>query len=134
VLHLRRENLLRQFVSGRIAKSTGTYHVRAGDDPERARVAVDPADAVAYMAAMRAREDAYAERFRASDVLAVCYEQLAADPDAELGRIQRWLGVEPRALQPATRRQHDTALPDLVTNYPALVDALAGTAWEPFLA
>ena len=61
------------------------------------------------------------------------YEELVQDMPAWFDRIQEFIGVPPLPLLPGTIKQETRRLDQVITNYPALLDAWRGTEWQRFL-
>ena len=101
----------------------------------RHRVTLDPP-------LLEAQLDASVHRFGAlltwaraqaafGDVLYVAYQDLAADPDRELRRAYRFLGVDDgwRTNASVLTKSVQTPLSEIVSNYGAVREALARTKW-----
>ena len=93
----------------------------------------NPAEAVAeferrmrYQQGMRDRLDGHA-------VLDITYEELTADLDAGMARVQQFLGVPPKRLAISTVKQEVRPLSEVIANYGELRKAWAGTRWAAFL-
>jgi len=133
IVHLTRRNLLRTFVSERIAKQTRVWSIR--DDIQAHRnvsVELDHAELELAFSATRAQEQSCAEYFAGHPVLELTYEALATNTTHEMERVQAFLGVAPRLLLAETRKQARMPLAHMVTNYPALKERFASTPWGGF--
>jgi hypothetical protein len=162
VLHLRRRNQLRMFVSLELAKETGVWLVqpprKSGWDfvrelrrGPRAVVAklrgkapplvaerpkplihVDPQEFYEFMVKTGLREQQNVQRFAAHPIHDVYYEEMVSTPDSVFEEAQRFLGLEPVKLQVETKRQNPEPLRDLIENYDELRERYRGTNAEPF--
>lgn len=141
VLHNTRRNLLATYLSWRRAERTGIWKVteatrpRAEEVARQVRLELDVDDCRRFFEETeiqaRRMETFFTEAGR--PVLEVAYEDLAADRDATLDRVQDFLGVEPRALRPTTHKQAMLPLSEEIVNYGELHRAFSGTPWERFL-
>ncbi len=126
-IHLTRRDKLAGAVSLAMAAKTGLWH-RNADGTERERLA--PAGAPVYDAALIARELAelvneakeWDRWFDAQNItpLRLTYEDVAADPQAELARMLSFLGKDPalaRFVKPATQRLATTLNEDWAARF-----------------
>ena len=162
VVHSKRQNLLRQFVSFRIAAKTGIWLnpipapgspsapsrvARFGIGPrritrklfgqrsrpaERKAVTITADECRVYFQWSRDLDNEYAERFRAHPVLDVWYEDIVSREQHTLGDVQIFLGVSARPLSTGTQRQNPEPLPQLITNYEELRGAFRDTEYAHF--
>jgi LPS sulfotransferase NodH len=134
VVHLIRANLLDAVVSYQVAKATGVFHPRRGEvvpsvsvslDAERLRGRLEELD----LSVSRAR--GWIERYRLPRV-EVAYEELVQRRGETLERVLRFLGVDPRVDALGSSFLPTGAGPraELVENFGAVRDALAGTRFE----
>ncbi|MCK9532421.1 MAG: Stf0 family sulfotransferase [Gammaproteobacteria bacterium] len=133
VVHLTRQNLLRTFVSEKVAKQTRLWSIR--DDTQAHRnvsVELDHAELEQAFSTTRAQERACVDYFVGHPKLELTYEALATDTAHEMERVQTFLGVTPRPLFAKTRKQARMPLAHMVTNYPGLKERFAGTPWGTF--
>ena len=137
VVHLTRENPVRGMVSAELAKRTGRWGVGAtggvGEGPTRATVRLEPDHVLQDLAAARRQRRETDALFDGHPLAHVTYEALTADPDAELARLQAFLGLPVVALETRTRKQSRRPLADALENHAALADALRGTEWADLL-
>lgn len=162
VLHLRRRNRLRMFVSLELAKETGVWLVQPprrgrlhliqdlrrgpraviatlrGKAPPlvaerpKPRIHVDRKEFYEFMVKASLREQTNLERFGSHPIHDVYYEEMVANPDAVFDEAQRFLGLEPVKLRVETKRQNPEPLSALIENYHELRDAFRDTNAEPF--
>jgi hypothetical protein len=132
VIHLKRRNTLREWLSIRRAEQTGDWSrwnaIERPVEPitlsiescrrefEYARVAKERADAL----------------FAGQPMLQVGYEELVRNRAVEMARVQRFLGVD--VDEPATSivRQSRGSLAEAIANYAELEHAFRDTEWAVF--
>lgn len=170
VIHLKRRNLLRMFVSLEIARKTGgwaedrkrtlrskfrlsnvpgtarhplrtmkrLYKFFRPPEPEwksrRVPLALTRQQCVDFFEETN-RDAAYFEyRFRNHPILTVHYEDLLDNRTQTLARVQSFLGVNSRRLEPTTRRQNPEPLHELIDNYDELRAEFRDTPQAAFFA
>ncbi len=124
VIYLRREDPLAQYVSYRVAERTGHFHPPP-DDPaleagNRPILHVEPGELNAWI---EERASLYARcrtQLAGKPTLETSYDALAEHWDAEIHRIQRFIGVQPHRLTQRKRKQEQRPLAEVVSNYEAL--------------
>jgi LPS sulfotransferase NodH len=131
VLHLKRRNLLKTLLSEKQAGETEEWIKYSGNGAD-APVTIDPAEAEAFFARMRAWEAEYDALFAGHALCEVVYEQLTRDLPGELARIQTFLDVPHEALSPGTAKRPGRTLSSQIANYAALKSRFQGTAWAEF--
>jgi LPS sulfotransferase NodH len=137
-IHLRRDNLLRRYVSLQIAGQTGYWIDTQEDrgpasDPPRVVIDIDRFLEASVLSLERSKQ---ADRALAQvPSIEVWFEDVTADVDGELRRIGTFLGASDPVYEGSTtlRRQNAARLRDLVLNYDDLVAALTGTPMARFL-
>jgi len=134
VLLLRRENLLRRYLSRRIAMATGRWQRWNADEPTTSlTVEVEPNEVMADMEEMQRRYDLVAKQFAGCESCVCSYESIRDDFHPRMAELQTFLDLEVRELRPATHRQETRAVRDIVINYDELAARLAGTEWAEML-
>jgi len=138
VLHLMRANFFDSVLSYEVAKARGGFEVRRGDLVAPVRVTLGPGtlrkrleDHEFAIAQARCR----IQRYRLS-WLDVFYEELVARREETLGRVLRFLGVEPHVdeLRSSFAPVDDVPREDVVENLADVRRVLAGTRFEWMLA
>lgn len=129
VIHLKRENLLRQYLSTVIAEATSEW-VKKTD--QQITVKLDPGETIKYFQQIRDWEHMRDDRLQANARLDISYEQLRNQYNETMAKVQDFLGVNHRKTRPTTSKQ-SRGLSDSIENYGELATALAGTEWERFL-
>jgi len=155
VIHLRRRNIVRMFVSVRIAESTGRWLEpvpvggwrralavmrrpllgagRGVEPAPRPRLHVSAREIIAFEEQHRREAMKMDALIRGHQVMTLLYEDMAHDRDMAFDSVQRFLGVRPRRLKVGLRRQNPEPLRELIANYDELAAELAGTPYAPLL-
>jgi LPS sulfotransferase NodH len=136
VIHLRRANLLRNFVSMKIAQKTDIWK-ESGETANPAsdkRVEISAEECIAFFDRATAQEQETDEKFVARPLMRISYEELANGYDEVMRGVQAFLGVRQINLASMTRKQNPEALRHLILNYEEIMRSLTGTRWEAFLA
>lgn len=131
IIHLRRENLLRTWVSLKKAEQTQAW---TKEENDRDRIHIDPAECLAALDKMKQEETTFRQLFTAHPCLEVTYEALTSDTDPTLTQVQQFLGVQPRKLLSVLEKQHPQPLKAMVENYRELEEKLNNTSWKQFLS
>lgn len=132
ILHLKRRNLLRAYLSKVVMSRTKVSGIKSEAERRSPRVALVPADCLRYFEHTRRQQVLYDRVFAETDVMQVLYEDLAADYDQETARIQEFLTVVPTSLRARNLRQEIRPLSVAITNYPELRTAFESTPWAEF--
>ena len=120
VISLSRLDLFGRYLSYR--------QMREKTDRSAARV-VTPEELQAEFRIQETLVSAFDERFAHHPLLELKYEQLIDDWDAQMRRIQEFLGVETMPLRARTKKNERVPPRDLVENYDELVTHFTGTRW-----
>jgi len=135
VIHLRRRNLLKAFVSWKIAQKTDVWK-QANDSSVELdkRVVISPEECVAFFEKTLEQEKIADERFSGKPLLQTTYETLTSQFNEQMDLIQKFLNVDSLPLSMKTVKQNPESLSDLILNYDELSHAFSGTRWEAYLA
>jgi hypothetical protein len=114
-----------------LKERTGRWNRREAGD-ELGRIRIEPEDFARRLERSRARKVATREYAASLDLpmLAIDYEELAADPAATIARVCAHLGVEPVAPDPSVRKVTSDRLADSVENLDELRAPYVGTDLE----
>lgn len=129
VLHLKRRNLLKTFLSRKQAGMTGEYIKYS--DAGRA-VTLDPDEALAFFEETRAAEQAYDAMFGGHPRFEIIYEDLTGAYGTTMRGIQSFLGVDYEDVDPGTEKRPGRTLSSQIENYAELKEGFRGSPWEPF--
>jgi hypothetical protein len=127
---LRRKNLLKLVISSIIMSrriADGDRLVHRDYVPEKMVVHLDPAYVIRQIRRKSQMVEDYARRVAGSGApyLEIEYEAFLDERrDAQLDRIQEFIGVEPRKLESDFVKQNPFQISDLVENYSEIADAL----------
>lgn len=129
ILHLKRTNLLKRYVSLVKAKNTNVWRDASGSKTSNITVTLDFDDCLkSFEEAVRWQED-YAEYFHDHDCMDVIYEELATDCRRPMRRVQEFLNLQYEDVQPTIYKQSRQSLSESITNYSELKDKFEGTRW-----
>ncbi len=135
VLHLKRRNLLEVHLSRQRAMVSAEWvNTGGGTATKVGAVALDYAECLADFVQTRTWEREAETFFSDHPYLELVYEELAANPEQEMGRVQELLGVAYEAVQPQTHKQRQRPLADAIANFHELKAQFAGSPWESFFA
>jgi len=130
MVRLGRLNLLALFVSRRLLASTRVPQSTRGDYGD-ATVVLDPKQCLAVFRRMEEHERYLDELTDGKPVFRITYEELVKGQ--RLDEIQRFLGVEPTAMESPFRRIRSRPLSETVENWSEVEAALRGSPYERFL-
>lgn len=133
LLHLRRRNVLKAYVSQQVALLTGAWGNRYPAVEAEPRITVNREAAEVYLKWDLKDSLACQARYANRPHMAVFYEDLMANPKRLLNLIQQFIGVEPIDIWPRTKKQATRSLRDAITNYDQLVSDWKGTEYEQYL-
>jgi LPS sulfotransferase NodH len=135
VVHLRRRNLLKAYVSWKIAQKTDVWK-QANDSSVELdkRVTISPEECVTFFEQTLQQEKIADERFSGKPVLQTTYESLTDQFGEQMDLIQKFLNVDPLPISMKTAKQNPESLSELVVNYDELSHAFSGTRWGEYLA
>jgi LPS sulfotransferase NodH len=142
LIHLRRCNILETAVSSKLAYETGIYgdltrkssSVPASVPSHKITSIEYPADKLQLVFQQTRRwEEEWPKRFSGCPQLDLTYEGLIVDPETELARVCRFLGIT-QPFKPHTnfRKQRTKSLRQSLINYDALKHHFATTTWAEF--
>lgn len=131
ILHLKRHNLLKTFLSKQTASRSGEY-IKYTNGQERPPVHLDPDEMLAFFEKMRAGEAQYDDLLRGHPLIEVRYEDMTRNYAAEMQRIQEFLGVTTENIEQGTTKRPSRPLSSQIANYAELKEACASTPWAEF--
>jgi LPS sulfotransferase NodH len=132
VLHIKRRNMLRTHLSKVRAEMTDHWTNVKGEAEKEEAVTLPYEDLLADFERTSAWEHDYDAFFAAHPKIDVLYEDLAQDPPGQIDRIQKFLEIPARPLQPGTHKQSSLPLSQAIANFAELKARFAGTPWESF--
>jgi len=137
IVHLRRKNLLKRYVSNQLAASqkTPTVILRGREETNkgRQRIAIDLAKCLADIEHIKKSEQDFIKYFADHPVFEVFYEDLTTPDSQDLFEMQAFLGVNPIDIQPKTTKVNSNNLADVVENYEQIRNKLMGGVYADYL-
>jgi LPS sulfotransferase NodH len=134
IIHLRRRNLLKRYVSQYIAvKITKVFNTWEGTDaPCAPRVTLSAQECERQFQIAENRHKRFANLFKNHEVLDLTYENLVANKMENLIDIQTFLGVNPVRLSTGMKKINPDSLRSMIENYDQLARHFSGTRFEAF--
>lgn len=135
IIHLKRRNLLKRYVSNRLAASQKTPTVVLGEGKQtdgQQRIAIDVDKCLADIEQIKKSEQDFSDYFANHQVFDVWYEELTAPNSQDLLKLQEFLGVTPVNIQPKTVKLNSNNLSDIIENYDQIREKLADTAYAGY--
>ena len=138
VIHMQRQDLLRRAISTinarQLQKKYGVWNRTKGmPGLESFSVDFDELDTVLEFVEESAAELGVFVNSLDLKIMVVQYENLLANPESELGRIQDFIDVDARLLQADTEKSTPDRLDVAINNYEELVRRYKGSKYEQFL-
>jgi LPS sulfotransferase NodH len=134
IIHVRRENLLRRYLSHYIANYVThlTVAIRGQVIPEVPRVELDPHECQRDFEAVRSRELEFVELFAQHPGFSISYEEMVAGDAKKIRALLDFMGVSPRKLTTTTRRLGCDDLRQVIANFEELCRYFAGSPYSKF--
>lgn len=132
VIHIKRINMLRTHLSRKLALETDRWVNVTGERQTFQPIMLDYAECLADFEQTQSWQDESDRIFADHPLCHISYEGLSADIDAEMARVQEFLGVDLLPVTPETHQQNTQALSDSIANYEELKRQFAGTRWRVF--
>lgn len=153
VIHLRRDNLLRRYLSHMMARATGNWHhwdrdrvstvshiekpsIQGRDANNRPPIKIDAEnlklDFEEVEELHQQVEQRFGQQFGQGAYLPLSYEQLCSEPTRMAGQLLQFLGVAVAPLQAAVNKIEDRQLEASIENYAELKQAFVNTRWQAF--
>ena len=134
IIHLRRENLLRRYLSHYIANyvTQVTLAVRGQTVPEIQPVVLDPHDCERDFEKVLAREEEFAELFAQHPGFRISYEDMITPGSGKLQFLLDFMGVPRRELTTTTQKLGSGDLRKVITNFDELRSYFAGSPFSKF--
>lgn len=135
VIRLRRENLLRAFVSRVTAGQTHQWNIYPNTSQrqkENVGIKVDPKTLEQIFLRNTARYQYFNKFFENQSQIEIVYERMCDAPAHQFNRVQEFLGLELRALKPTTKKQAKYPLSKALLNYDSLKMHFSGSPWAAF--
>ncbi len=124
IILLHRENLLRRYLSHQVMRAK-----RTGSDIVQKFTAFELAN---EFAEMQQELIDFTERFAGHSILKISYEDLCGDYCDTIGKVQNYLGLERRDIQPSTSKNTSVPLSEAISNYEKLRQKFSKTLWADY--
>lgn len=133
VIHIKRQNILKSYLSKKRAMMTQDW-VRQNPTTKSPNqpILLSYEECVEDFTHTRAWEQQYDAIFQNHEKIDVFYEQLSHDYVSEMRRIQDFLDVSYKPVEPKTVKQSNRPLSSSIANYVELKERFAGTPWQEF--
>ena len=116
IIHITRKDTLAQFTSLKLSERTWQWSKsRAGDRSEK--IVLDPQEYEEFKVERLAAVEQMRQRFSQHQALEITYEDLRDNLEGTTLEIQRFLGVAPRKLFSALRKQSSESLENQIENW-----------------
>jgi hypothetical protein len=134
IIQLRRENLLRRYLSHYIAnRVTGvTWVIHGQTIPELPRVELDPHECQKDFETVRSRELEFVELFAQHRSFSISYEEMVAGAPAKMRALLDFVGVPRRKLTTTTQRLGCDDLRQVIANFEELREYFSGSPYSKF--
>jgi len=138
VIHLTRKNILRSYLSEKIAKESGVWATKnsAGTTGNRmgnkAMVDFSVEELTNVFEKTQAYEQTAVEMFTGHPILDMHYEALANNPETEINRVADFLNIPHFHPRTKLKKQNPRKLSDMIFQYHELKDAFSNTPWQDF--
>lgn len=133
VIHLKRRNLLRRFVSRKIAHQSGQwcmFNPNAGKSPQEKKLRVEVNEIMNEFQRANILEQKCNRYFIDYPMISVDYEYLAEYPNIVFRHVCDFLGVTEAVPATELLKQNPEPLRALVENYSELKQTFASTPWS----
>ena len=132
VLHIRRHNLLRTYLSHVHASRTEEWIGKGDAVRSPPPVGLDFDACRSFFEKTRRWEREYDARLSGHPKLDLYYEDMVGGFDEEMTRVQTFLGLPLEGIRPRTRKQSQLPLSKAILNYEELRERFADTEWDSF--
>lgn len=136
VIHLKRQNLLQQYISLKIAKKTQKWSAisSASKLPAKERkIVIDANDLFRYLEALENWEATYLPLFQHSPILEVTYEELVNEQKRVLQEVVGFLELHNWPMTSPLLRQNPEPWETLVLNSEELREAVLASKWASLI-
>lgn len=132
IIHLKRINLLENFVSLHIAEKTGVWSSLKAPSSQLIRISLGFQECLNYFESTTAAVQKFDKLFANFSKIDVYYERLSKSSHYELEKTLSFLGVRKRNLVCSLKKQNTRTLEEVIINYKELKKQFANTFWKSF--
>jgi LPS sulfotransferase NodH len=131
IIHLKRKNRLKTFLSIRVAELTSQYMTIEGASEKDGSISISltPEECEQEFNLIGQWEKFYDAAFQEHERLNLYYDDLVAKRESECNRILDFLNVPRRPLTTPMQKQRKSRLSEAIENFDALKRHFAGTEW-----
>lgn len=132
IIHLVRENKLKTFVSGAIARKTNQW-TRKSDQRiplEEKRIEIDTEALIDKLRKVENYENDARKRFKDHQFKEISYEMLVADKRKIMSEIFDFLNMSEMEIDTSHKKQNTEGLHELIINYDAVIETLSKTEFK----
>jgi LPS sulfotransferase NodH len=135
VIHLKRRNILDNYVSHEIARKTDVWIVlQNNQNNNNIKLEINYKKCLDYFQKTKMLEQEYELLFaeRSKQIQTVYYEDLIANNATAIEAVQKFLGVKCLPLISYTHQQEKRLLEQIIINYDELKEKFENTPWQSF--
>ena len=131
IIHLKRRNLLRQYLSIKIAQKTNIWVTSEIAEFEKISVNVD--ECIRYIKKSSELTDEHNRIFSHVNNLDVHYEDILQNREVQMHKIQDFLDIPRRPCNSPLKKINNKSLEGTIKNFQEVKCALEDTPWDTFL-
>ena len=132
VIHLKRINMFKTFVSLKRAFETNRWCNTTGRDEDNVSISIDYNECLQHFIWTSKKQQEYDDLFQAHPKIEVFYETLCKNCGNEMKMIQDFLDIDYEPTRASIYKQSSRSSSEIVSNYFELKEQFKGTAWESF--
>lgn len=132
IIHLRRENYLRRFISYKRAKDSGRWVKLKKDEIDDYSTELTFEECFNFFEHTDAEEKNIEKFFSGKNVLTITYKNLVSDTKKEIDSVFGYLGLPSEKVESETYKQIERPLSESITNYYKLKDKFSKSKWQIF--
>jgi len=135
IIHLTRKNLLKRHVSHKLAGSnkTPTVILDPAKKKEQPKIAINVQCCIEDISSAKEAEIRFREYFKDHKIFEIVYEDILADQNRVINKLQKFLDIKPIDLNLKTIKVNSDNLEDIVENYQELAMAIQETSYAQYL-
>lgn len=135
VIHLVRENMLKTFVSRKIAEKTDTWKAKSKKSVsvQEKQVTLDFDECVNEFERIKQWEAWAREEFKGHDFHELSYEDLVSNRESTMKDLFSFFGVKNKQVESKLKKQNAETLNQLILNYEEIKSELSRTQWSYLL-
>jgi hypothetical protein len=131
VLHLKRHNMLKTWLSHKLAESTDEWWTYSRNS-KKEKIRIEYQEALEFFTRLQGWEAEFDSKFSDRSKLEIVYEQLSREMDGEFRRIQEFLDVPYQPIKPTLSKRPRRPLSAQIENYAELKEQFQATPWADF--